>query len=111
MDRSRADEVLREWARVARSARRPFSAPKLQVTGTALQNRKERGVVDDSLLETRQNAVLFHTKIEMRMGLAVIMQHKRRSDRCSLASHPPTVARTFGASPSVPMPGGEHGHE
>jgi hypothetical protein len=36
MDRSRADEVLREWASVARSARRPFSAPKPQVTRTAL---------------------------------------------------------------------------
>ena len=29
------------------------------LTGSALANRKERGVVDDRLLETRQNAVLF----------------------------------------------------
>jgi hypothetical protein len=36
MDRSRADEVLREWASVARSARRPFSAPKPRITRTAL---------------------------------------------------------------------------
>ena len=36
MDRSRADEVLREWDIVARSARRPFSAPKPRMTRTAL---------------------------------------------------------------------------
>ena len=36
MDRSRADDVLREWSTVAKSARRPFSAPKPRLTRTAL---------------------------------------------------------------------------
>jgi len=36
MDRSRADDVLREWSTVARSARRPFSAPKPRLTRPAL---------------------------------------------------------------------------
>ena len=36
MDRSRADEVLREWTTVARTARRPLSAPRPRVTRTAL---------------------------------------------------------------------------
>ena len=36
MDRSRADDVLREWSTVARTARRPFHAPKPRLTRTAL---------------------------------------------------------------------------
>jgi hypothetical protein len=36
MDHSRADDVLREWSTVAKSARRPFSSPKPLVTRTAL---------------------------------------------------------------------------
>src|ERR1035437_9439841 len=36
MDRSRADETLMEWSIVARSARRPLSAPKPHMTRTAL---------------------------------------------------------------------------
>jgi hypothetical protein len=36
MDRSRADDVLREWSTVAKTARRPFSSPKPRLTRTAL---------------------------------------------------------------------------
>jgi hypothetical protein len=36
MDRSRADDVLREWSTVAKSARRPFSSPKPRMTRTAV---------------------------------------------------------------------------
>jgi hypothetical protein len=36
MDRSRADDVLREWSTVAKNARRPFSAPKPRLTRSAL---------------------------------------------------------------------------
>ena len=36
MDRSRADEILREWSTVANSAHRPVSAPRRRLTRTAL---------------------------------------------------------------------------
>jgi hypothetical protein len=36
MDRSRADDILREWSAVASNARRPLSAPRRHVTRTAL---------------------------------------------------------------------------
>lgn len=36
MDRSRADDVLREWSTVAKSARSPFSSPKPRLTRSAL---------------------------------------------------------------------------
>ena len=36
MDRSRADDVLREWSTVAKTARRPFSSPKPRMTRTML---------------------------------------------------------------------------
>jgi hypothetical protein len=36
MDRSRADDILREWSAVASNARRPLSAPRRRMTRTAL---------------------------------------------------------------------------
>lgn len=36
MDRSRADDILREWSAVTRTARRPLSAPRAHITRTAL---------------------------------------------------------------------------